>query len=70
VADRVIHVKVRQEDAKWLADVPECPGVHTFAEDFNDLDAMVREALVAYFEIEDEASFDLHMEIVNSESTA
>lgn len=31
---------------------------------------MVREALAAYFDIEDEASFDLHIEIVNSESTA
>jgi predicted RNase H-like HicB family nuclease len=70
VAGTVIQVKVRQQDAKWLADVPECPGVHTFAENFNDLDAMVREALAAYFDIEDEASFDLRMEIVNSESTA
>ena len=66
----MIQVKVRQQDAKWLADVPECPGVHTFAENFNDLDAMVREALAAYFDIEDEASFDLRREIVNSESTA
>jgi hypothetical protein len=30
---------------------------------------MVREALGAYFDIEDDASFDLRMEIVDAEST-
>ncbi len=65
----MILVRVRHEDAKWLADVPECPGVHTFADRFEDLEAMVREALAGYLDIEDESSFDLQMEIVNTEST-
>ncbi len=66
----VILVKVRHEDARWLADVPDCPGVHTFSDDFDNLEPMVREALGAYFDIDDEASFDLRMEIVDAESTA
>ena len=65
----VIHVKVRHEEARWLADVPECPGEHTFADNFDTLEPMVREALGAYFDIEDDASFDLRMEIVDAEST-
>ena len=65
----VIHVKVRHEEDRWLADVPECPGVHTFADDFDTLEPMVREALGAYFDIEDDASFDLRMQIVDAEST-
>ena len=70
MADTVILVKVRNEEAKWLADVPECPGVHTFAERFEELEGMVREALAAYLDVEDESSFDLKMEIVNPESTS
>lgn len=66
----VIRVKVRHEDARWLADVPGCPGVHTFSADFDNLEPMVREALGAYFDIDDEASFELRMEIVDAESTA
>ena len=64
-----IQVIVRREENQWLADVPECPGVHTFGGDLKHLESMVREALGAYLDLDDTASIDLHMDVVDAEST-
>ena len=42
---RVYRVVVRREGGAWLADVPEAPGVQTWARSLARLDAHIREAV-------------------------
>lgn len=39
------RVVVNREDGRWLADVPDVPGTHTWAKNLVGLDASVREAI-------------------------
>ncbi|MDZ5443790.1 hypothetical protein U2F26_13760 [Micromonospora sp. 4G57] len=48
---RVYHVVVTRSGGDLCADVPELPGVHTFAKDEATLDVYVREAIALFLDL-------------------
>jgi DNA-binding NarL/FixJ family response regulator len=56
---RAFRVVVTREDGKWLADVPELHGAHTYARSLPSLDQAVREVVVLAADRPDEAMPEL-----------
>lgn len=60
------HVVVTRGDGSWLADVPQLPGVHTYARTLPALDREVREAIALAEDLPDGAepglslSYEVH----------
>ena len=53
------RVVVTREDGRWLADVPELQGAHTYARSLPSLDQAVREVVVLAADLPDEAMPEL-----------
>jgi predicted RNase H-like HicB family nuclease len=53
------RVVVTREDRRWLADVPELQGAHTYARSLPSLDQAVREVVVLAADLPDEAMPEL-----------
>src|SRR4029077_15396020 len=53
------RVVVTREDGRWLADVPELQGAHTYARSLPTLDQAVREVIVLAADLPDEAMPEL-----------
>jgi DNA-directed RNA polymerase specialized sigma subunit len=56
------RVVVTREGSRWLAEVPELSGAHTFAGSLRKLDQYVREAIVVAADLPDEAMANLVLE--------
>src|SRR4029077_1411180 len=56
------RVVVTREDGRWLADVPELQGAHTYARSLPALDQAVREVVVLAADLPDEAMPGLVLE--------
>jgi DNA-binding NarL/FixJ family response regulator len=59
MSGREFRVVVTREDGRWLADVPELQGAHTYARSLPSLDEAVREVVVLAAELPDEAMPEL-----------
>jgi predicted RNase H-like HicB family nuclease len=59
MSGREFRVVVTREDGRWLADVPELQGAHTYARSLPSLDQAVREVVVLAAELPDEAMPEL-----------
>ena len=55
MSGREFRVVVTREDGRWLADVPELQGAHTYARSLPSLDQAVREVVVLAADLPDEA---------------
>ena len=53
------RVVVTREDGRWLADMPELQGAHTYARSLPSLDQAVREVVVLAADLPDEAMPEL-----------
>jgi len=53
------RVVVTREDGRWLADVPELQGAHTYARSLPSLDQAVREVVVLAADLPDQAMPEL-----------
>jgi predicted RNase H-like HicB family nuclease len=49
-----LKVIVWQEEDAWCASVPALPGCHTWAESYDELMAMVKEAVEGWLEVANE----------------
>jgi DNA-binding NarL/FixJ family response regulator len=76
VSERVYRVVVTREDGRWLADVPDLQGAHTYARSLPGLDQAVREVIVLAADLPDEAmpklviDYDYHTGDPELDSTA
>jgi hypothetical protein len=59
MSGREFRVVVTREDGRWLADVPELQGAHTYARSLPSLDQAVREVVVLAAELPDDAMPEL-----------
>jgi hypothetical protein len=59
MSGREFRVVVTREDGRWLADVPELQGAHTYARSLPSLDQAVREVVVLAADLPDEAMPEL-----------
>lgn len=55
------RVVVNREDGRWLADVPDVPGTHTWAKNLVGLDASVREAIALAEDLPEGAEPELEL---------
>lgn len=76
MSERVYRVVVTREDGRWLADVPDLQGAHTYARSLPGLDQAVREVIVLAADLPDEAmpklviDYDYHTGDPELDSTA
>ena len=59
MSGHAFRVVVTREDGRWLADVPELQGAHTYARSLPSLDQAVREVVVLAADLPDEAMPEL-----------
>lgn len=59
MGEQAYRVTVSREDGRWLADLPELQGAHTYARSLPTLDQAVREVIVLAADLPDEAMPEL-----------
>lgn len=69
MSETTYQVQVTYEDGRWLADVPEVPGTHTWGRTLAGLDRSVREAIALALDLPEgaEASLELDWDVATGD---